>query len=184
RGHAQLELTAGLANFYAGGGYAALQGSNVASNQEYEFGAGGSYPIWRDGGSEVRLGLDLVYFGYNKNLRFFSLGQGGYFSPQSYFAALIPVEYRQKTDDLTWAIGGSVGYQTYNEHSSPVFPNDPARQFALEAEAATNPLTSAFYPSKTASGLVGGAKGEIEYKVNDSLRIGGRAVYQRAGDWN
>jgi hypothetical protein len=76
RGHAQLELSVGEANLYAGGGYAVLDGENVTSNQEYEFGTGGSYPVWRGSqNDEVRLGMDVVYFGYQRNLDFFTLGQ-------------------------------------------------------------------------------------------------------------
>ena len=97
RGHAQLEYSLREANLYAGGGYAVLDGKNVASNHEYEFGAGGTYPIWRNATDELRLGLDTVYFAYDKNLRFFTLGQGGYFSPQSYLAALFPLKYTSKT---------------------------------------------------------------------------------------
>ena len=102
RGHTQLEMSVRDANFYAGGGYASLNGLNVASNTEYEMGAGGTYPVWRGpSGDEVRIGLDLVYFAYDKNLRFFSLGQGGYFSPQSYFATLLPVRYISRATTST-----------------------------------------------------------------------------------
>jgi hypothetical protein len=60
---------------YAGGGYAVLYGFNVESNSEYELGAGGSFPIWKgDSNNEVRLGLDLVYFAYDKNLRLLAYG--------------------------------------------------------------------------------------------------------------
>lgn len=76
RAHGQLEMSAGLGNFYAGGGYSVLDGKNVASNEELELGAGGSYPVWRSKNENVRVGLDLVYFGYKRNLRYFSLGQG------------------------------------------------------------------------------------------------------------
>src|SRR5208282_2300213 len=157
---------------------AVLDGENVASNQEYEFGAGGSYPIWRGHNDEVRLGLDIVYFGYNKNLDFFTLGQGGYFSPQSYFATLFPIKFTAKTDALTWLIGGSLGYQTYNENSSLIFPNNPALQSALMAAAAavSTPLATSF-PGQTASGVVGGAEGSVEYRVNDSFVLGGQASY-------
>ncbi|OJW23197.1 MAG: hypothetical protein BGO51_11680 [Rhodospirillales bacterium 69-11] len=185
RAHAQLEGSVQDANFYFGGGYAVLDGTNVAQNHEYEFGAGGSYPIWRGQTDEVRVGVDLVYFSYDKNLRYFTLGQGGYFSPQSYFATLFPVRYTSKTDNMTWSIGGALGYQTYNEHSSPVFPNNPSLQSALVAQAAssTTPIQTSF-PSKSASGLVGGAEGSIQYRVNNSLILGGEAHYQHAGDWS
>ena len=185
RGHAQLEISKGESNFYVGGGYAVLNGENVSSNHEYEFGAGGSYPVWQNATDEVRLGLDAVYFGYDKNLRFFTLGQGGYFSPQSYLAALFPLKYTSKHDDLTWSIGGSLGYQTYNENASAVFPNNPALQNSLLELAATSSaavLTS--YPSRTASGPVGGLQGSIDYRVNNSFHIGGQASYQHAGDWS
>jgi cellulose synthase operon protein C len=57
RGHAQLEFSVQDANFYVGGGYAVLEGKNVESNREYEFGTGGTYPIWRDSTDELRLVL-------------------------------------------------------------------------------------------------------------------------------
>jgi cellulose synthase operon protein C len=172
-------------SFYAGGGYAVLNGENVTSNSEYEFGSGASYPVWRNATDEVRLCLDTVYFGYDKNLRFFTLGQGGYFSPQSYLATLFPLKYTSKHDDLTWSIGGSVGYQTYNEKSSPVFPNNPSLQNALVSLASTSTTTlPVSYPSKSASGLVGGAEASIEYQVNNSFAVGGQAKYQHAGEWS
>ncbi len=184
RGHAQLELSLGAASFYFGGGYAVLQGHNVEQNTEYEFGAGGSYPIWRNGNDEVRLGLDLVYFSYDKNLNFFTLGQGGYFSPQSYFAGLIPIRYTGKTDTLTWSVGGSIGYQVYNQNSSPVFPNNPALQSALVTAASTNSTIIPVHPGSSSSGVVGGADGSIEYRLDPSFRLGGRASYQHAGNWS
>lgn len=184
RGHSQLELSAGLANFYAGGGYNQLTGQNVKTNTETEFGAGGSYPIYRSAGSELRIGLDLVYFSYADNLRYFTLGQGGYFSPQSYFAALIPVNFTQKLEAITWSIGGSVGGQSYTEHDSPVFPNNPGLQARLVALAATNPLVATTYPGKSQTGVIGNAHGTVEYQASPSLRLGGLLRYDRAGDWN
>ncbi len=184
RGHAQIEFSAGKANFYAGGGYSSLTGVNVASNQEYEFGAGGSYSVWRSGSDEVRVGLDLVDFGYQKNLRHFTLGQGGYFSPQSYFAALVPVRYTGKTEEWTWSLGGAVGYQTYNEHNSNVFPNNNGLQLALDAAATGNPTINIVYPGQDASGIVGNATGSAEYIVDPNFRLGGRASYQHAGNWS
>ncbi len=183
-GHLQLEFSAGPANFYVGGGYDWLAGSAVASNEEGEFGAGGSLPVWQSGSDAVRVGLDLVYFGYQKNLRYFSLGQGGYFSPQSYFAAVIPVNYQGSEGDLSWSVGGSLGFQTYDEAASDVFPDNPALQDALVARAASTPGLATTYASDSNAGVVGGAHGELTYRVSRSLELGGRASYQRTGDWN
>lgn len=184
RGHLQLELTRGLANFYIGGGGSELTGRNVASNTGWEFGAGGSYPVWRAKGEEVRAGLDLVYFGYNKNLRYFSLGQGGYFSPQNYFAALIPVTYTSTGENLTWTVGATLGIQSYNESASNVFPNDPGLQQALVAESYTNAAVITQYPSDSKTGFTGGAHGSFDYRIDTGLHVGGTLRYDRAGDWN
>jgi Tfp pilus assembly protein PilF len=183
RGHAQLELSAGLANFYVGGGYSQLSGQNVASNTETEAGAGGSYPLYRTAADELRAGLDLVYFTYAKNLDHFTLGQGGYFSPQSYFAALVPVTFTHRLDNLTWAVGGSVGVQSYTENSTPVFPNNPTLQAQLDSLAAGNATILAAYPGTSATGVVGGVHGSIEYQVTPALRLGALLRYVHAGNW-
>ena len=185
RAHAQLEFSVREANFYVGGGYALLDGKNVASNRAYQFGAGGTYPVWQNATDELRLGLDAVYFAYDKNLRFFTLGQGGYFSPQSYIATLFPVRYTSRHDDIMWSVGGSIGYQTYSEKSSPAYPTDVTRQNALVSSVSASPtpvLTS--YPSRSASGVVGGVNGKIEYRATDSIALGAQAAYQHAGDWS
>jgi len=184
RGHGQLEFGVGKGYAYAGGGYDSLTGRNVKSNTEIEFGAGGAYPVYKTTSDEVRVGLDLVYFGYNSNLSYFSLGQGGYFSPQSYFAALIPVSYTQTLEDLTWSVGGAIGYQSYTQKASPVFPNNAELQGQLDALAAGTPGLVSFYPGKTASGITGGASGKIEYRATPSLRLGAKAQFQSTGDWN
>jgi cellulose synthase operon protein C len=187
RGHAQLEMSSGLANFYGGGGYSTLSGHNVAPNNELEFGAGGSYPIYRTPTDEVRVGLDLVYFAYDKNLRYFTLGQGGYFSPQSYFAAVIPVDYTARQDNLTWSVGASVGVQSYTENSSAVFPTNAGLQAQLvslaDSNTSTTPIVTS-YPGKSQSGIVGGVRGGIEYQLGPDLHVGGRLRYDKAGDWN
>ena len=185
RGHGQLELSLGAANLYIGGGYSVLDGTRVVSNQAYAAGAGGSSPIWRDQTDELRLGMDVVYFGYSKNLDFFTLGQGGYFSPQSYFATLLPLTYTSKHDNLTWSIGGALGYQVYNEDASAVFPNNPELQNALVALAATSAVpVLTYYPGANASGVVGNVHGSIEYHFNNVFSLGGQASYQHAGNWS
>ena len=186
---ANLELTEGLANFYLGGGGETLSGAHVASNTEYEFGAGGNVPVWRDATAEIRAGLDLVYFGYAKNLRYFSLGQGGYFSPQSYMAALIPVTYKDKvSENLSYEIGGSAGFQDYRENASAYFPDDPALQAQLVAQQA-NPGTAVTglltqYPSDKASGFTGNAHAAIDYRVSTNLHLGGRFDYEHSGNFD
>ncbi len=187
-GRANLEFSAGPADVYAGGGWYTLQGSNVESNTETQAGAGGSVPIWHDGGQELRVGMDLVYFGYGQNEYAFTLGQGGYFSPQSYFAALLPVTYRNKSSpDLSYEIGVAPGLQTYHQNAAPYFPTDPALQAQLVAMQA-NPATAvpgvqSAYAALGQSGPAGNAHASFDYRVSPDLHLGGSVNALHAGNF-
>ena len=183
RGRLQLEGSVGTVSYYAGAGGAGLFGSNVKSNTEVEAGAGFNLPVYTTDTQEVRTGLNLVYFAYDRNLGSFSFGNGGYFSPQQFFAALVPVTYRQQlTPDLVYTVGGSIGVQTFRAKSTNVFPNDPGLQAQLVALSATTGV-----PTKNAGfsdlGPGGGASGEIDYRVNDNLHIGAKAGFDRSGNF-
>jgi hypothetical protein len=185
RGYAQLELKSGLANFYLGAGYGSLDGDNVAHNTEISAGVGGSYPVWRNATDELRAGLDLVYFGFDKNLDYFTFGQGGYFSPQSYFAALIPVSYTSKAvPNLTYTIGGALGYQVFNQKSSLYYPTNSVFQASsANVLTPTNGLQN-IYGSENSSGIAAGVNAKAEYSVAPNFKIGARASYQHAGNYD
>ena len=99
-GRAQLEASVGAGTAYAYGGYASLNGKNVAANDRREAGLGISYPLFQRGESRLTSGLDLVYFGCSNNQRSFTFGNGGYFSPQNYVAVNLPIEYSSRMGDL------------------------------------------------------------------------------------
>jgi tetratricopeptide (TPR) repeat protein len=183
-GRAQVEYARGNGSLYAGGGYAVLQGTGVADNSRIEAGAGGSYAVLRRPDESVTLGVDLVYFAYDKNLRFFTLGQGGYFSPQSYTALNVPVDWRARSGDWSWRVGGSLGYAVWSEDSSPVFPNDPGLQAQLAAQGAQNPLLVVTNPSQSESGVIGSFRADLEYALTRDLALGAMLRYDRAANWN
>ncbi|UPG71328.1 cellulose synthase subunit BcsC-related outer membrane protein [Roseomonas gilardii subsp. gilardii] len=183
-GRGQFEWSAGRANFYAGGGYSQFEGKGVADNSRIEAGAGMSYAFFRRPDEELTSGLDLVYLSYDKNLRFFTLGQGGYFSPQNYVAANIPIDYRARIGNLSYHLGGQIGLAHFKEDRSPLFPNDPALQAQAESRAAADSTQSAFYSGQTQTSLVGGVRADAEYAVTPQFKVGGLLRYDRAADWN
>ncbi len=184
RAAAQLSLSMGSGYIYAGGGADQLTGKNVVKNTEFEFGAGGAYPVMKTADAETDVGVNLTYFAYNKNLRYFTFGQGGYFSPQSYFAATIPIDYKETDGNLTWAAGATVGLQSYNEDSSPYFPGNSNLQSKLVVAAAGSTTLQSVYPASTNSGVVGGGHGNFEYRLSKTFLVGGSLVYNRTANWN
>lgn len=179
-GRAQLEIPIGPGSAYIGGGYAVLTGTHVAANNRTEAGAGFSYPVLHDGDTALTAGMNLVYFSYANNQRAFTLGNGGYFSPQSYEAINIPIDYRSKSGRFSYDLGTTFGYAGFKENASPVFPHDPGLQSQLVAAAATNPLLSATNPSLTRNGFVAGIRVQLAYQLTDTLSVGGILRYDQA----
>ncbi len=184
RVHGALEFTAGLADFYINGGGGQVTGTNMASNTEMDIGAGASYPFYKEGDDEVRAGVDLSYLNYNKNLSYFTYGQGGYFSPQHFISAMIPVTYRSKLDpDTSYEVGVSVGEQSFSSNQSNYYPNDPALQAQLNGFQVYSGFSN-YYPAKSQSGIAAQIHGKFDYRVSPSLSLGGAFNFQNIGEFN
>jgi thioredoxin-like negative regulator of GroEL len=180
--YANFEGSVGSTYYYAGAGFAALVGEQVANNTDVEAGAGFSTPVWTTSTQEVRLGANAVYFGFRQNLGNFTIGNGGYFSPQQYVAFLIPVSYKQQlTDDLVYNVGGSIGVQSYRAKSARVFPTDNNLEGLLETTAGSTFGTR--FGGFSGTGLAGGAHGDIDYRVNNNLHVGAQAGFDRSGNF-
>jgi tetratricopeptide (TPR) repeat protein len=178
--YANFEGSVGSTYYYAGAGFSELLGEQVASNTVVEAGAGFSTPVWTTPTQEVRLGANAVYFGFRQNLGNFTIGNGGYFSPQQYFAFLIPATYKQQvTDNLVYNVGASLGVQTFRAKSSRVFPTDDALQTIL-ASSTSGAFGTRFSGFK-GTGLAGGGHADIDYRVNNNLHIGAQAGVDRSG---
>ncbi|GBQ27619.1 cellulose synthase operon protein C [Gluconacetobacter azotocaptans DSM 13594] len=178
-GHGELEWATPVWSLYAGGGFAYLSGTHVADNTEVEAGLGGSATVWQmDQRQRLRVGVNLTYFGYKRNSYDFTWGQGGYFSPQSYYAIMPTAEYSGHIDRWTWFLRGEAGYQNYHDASAPYYPlND-----GLQQASTTTPPNS--FGKQGASGVAGTGRARVAYQVNPELRLGLEGGYTRAGSWS
>jgi cellulose synthase operon protein C len=183
-GHGQLEISLGVGGYaYAGGGYNVLTGQNVAQNNEVESGAGFGVPLYKQGDSTLLTGLDLIYFSYENNQRGFTLGQGGYFSPQNFFAINVPLDFRSTWGGLKYHLRGILGYDTFHEIGSPLYPINPALQAAADAAAAVNPDIPTTNQAQNKSGVVGGVRVDLSYPLTDELSIAGGFAFDQAPQW-
>ncbi|WP_162993445.1 cellulose synthase subunit BcsC-related outer membrane protein [Asaia bogorensis] len=182
--YAQLAYGDENASLYARGGGSYLTGRNTRSNTGYEAGAGGQIRIWSQERPDLRhnlhLGMDLTWFGYDRNEYQFTFGNGGYFSPQNFVAFTFPVTYAGSYKQIDWRVIGRVGYQTYHSSRSQTFPANSDTQ-ALLANVA--PLY-AYQDGNSANGLTGGIYGAIDYRMTPNLKLSLNADYQKAGPWN
>jgi cellulose synthase operon protein C len=103
---------------YVSGGGAFLQGKNVPNNWQ-AIGTAGIYARVMKG---FTVGVNASGMHYDKNLQYFSLGQGGYFSPQKYGLASIPISYFARHQRFEYRIRASGGVQYISEDASPFYP--------------------------------------------------------------
>jgi Tfp pilus assembly protein PilF len=181
-GRGQIEVPIGTGYAYAGGGYSTFEGNGVARNTRVEAGAGLALPLYKTEAGELTGGVDLVYLSYDRNLRYFTLGHGGYFSPQQYTGVSIPVDWRGRAGDVTYRLGATLGYASFREDQADFFPTDQERQRRLEAVATeTSP---AVHKGQSVSGFTGGLRAEVDWAISPTLTLGGAVRYDKSPDFD
>ncbi|HEV2326097.1 MAG TPA: cellulose synthase subunit BcsC-related outer membrane protein [Terracidiphilus sp.] len=117
------------------GSFSFLQGLNVPDNWSM-FGNAGLY--W-----QVVQGLTIGVNGgamhYDKNLKYFSFGQGGYFSPQQYYLGSIPISWYSRHPRFEYEVRFSGGIQYLQESRTQFYPVLPG----------STKVTQGYYASDT-----------------------------------
>ncbi|MNU93457.1 Cellulose synthase operon protein C precursor [compost metagenome] len=87
-----------------------LQGKNVEDNWRIRWMTGYYYKLINDNNERLTVGVSNMLWHYDKDLSSYSLGQGGYYSPQEYVSFALPVTWRKRTENWSWELGGSVSW--------------------------------------------------------------------------
>lgn len=191
-GRAEIGTAIGDFGAYGFGSYHFVGGKNVANNNRYEGGAGAYYKVINTPSMELTAGLSATALGYDKNLRYFTLGHGGYFSPQRYFSLNIPVEWTGRSGQLSYRFDGSIGVQSFRESSAAYFPTSAGLQTAWEAAATEANATAGgptgvtwktSYPGQSKTGLGFRMGGAAEYRLAPKWTVGGKLALDNASDY-
>ncbi|ANI30540.1 cellulose synthase [Yersinia entomophaga] len=102
--------------------YHYLTGQNVADNQRLRLMTGYYYKLINEDNRRLSVGLNGMWWHYQKDLSGYTLGQGGYYSPQKYLSVAIPVNYRQRTENWSWELGGSISLSHSATSDEPRYP--------------------------------------------------------------
>jgi tetratricopeptide (TPR) repeat protein len=190
-GRLDMAYDLGQYGVYANGSYHVLDGENVARNSVYEIGGGFYARALEKRDMRVTWGLNVTTFFYDKNLRRFTWGHGGYFSPQSYFAVAIPVEWSGGRGRFSYKLNAALGIQSFKEDGAAAFPNDSALQAALEqriidaideSEDGTTTLVAG-YSGQNSTGIGFNFGGAFEYLIAPNLAAGARFGVDNARDY-
>lgn len=179
-GRAQLGWEQDDVGLYGYGSAHLITGQNVADNQHIEAGIGSYWHTRRHADEQFELGLNMSYQHYQKNLRGFTWGHGGYFSPQQLITLSVPTQWSGRQGRLNWGVQGTVSMQAYREDAAPYFPTDPAAQSALESMVRLGTATSASYAQRSSIGMGMNLGGSLEFQLTRQIDLGTRISLEHA----
>jgi tetratricopeptide (TPR) repeat protein len=166
----QLQFARGdaMSGFYVGVGGQYLTGYQVETNTRID-GSGGAYWRVKSFPEYGNLSIGANFFGmhYAHNEQAYTFGMGGYFSPQAYFLANIPVTWTgHYMTHWHYEILTGLGVQAFQQDSAPLFPL--AGQKASEIG-----LNNAALPSLTSVGPNYNLRGNVSYQIGPHWFAGG-----------
>ncbi len=136
---AQFAASQSTTGQYVSVGGSLLRGEHVADNWGVQGTAGGWWRVLSNAQGELTVGINFTGLHYDRNLNFFSLGHGGYFSPQEYLLGAVPVSWRGRRSGLEYEISGSAGLQSIKEDGAPLDPTQSEELFyASDSRRGTN----------------------------------------------
>ena len=166
----------GAVGFWGSAQQHLLTGKNVPDNWRTRLMGGGYYKFVNETHRRASVGLSTMLWHYQQDLGGYTLGQGGYYSPQGYFSLSVPVSYRQRTPDWSWELGGS-GSWSYAR-------TDDSRRYPLEGLLPSGlPDRNAPVKGGSSSGFGYTLNGVVEHRLTEHWRIGGRVDIQQADDY-
>ena len=175
-GEIQVHSGDAVSGWYVQGGGQYLTGLHVANNQRIDGDGGAYWTAWHspEYGSLVA-GTNFFGMHYERNLRYFTYGQGGYFSPGAYLLAAVPLTFNgHYGTKFHYRVVGSLGMQAFQEDSAPYFPLDPVYQAAHG-----NPT----YPERTSVGGNYNLETEGSYTIADHWYVGAYTNFNNSRDY-
>ncbi|MGM0983716.1 MAG: cellulose synthase subunit BcsC-related outer membrane protein [Pseudomonadota bacterium] len=168
---------------YADVGAYRYTGHNVADNSSVELSAGGYVRPINTDRHQLQTGIHLGLMAYDEDLSHFTYGHGGYFSPQEYISVSFPLRYQAEQGKLSYEAHLTPGYQAYSTDGNAVFPTDPDAQALADTLTQLGGLAESRYPASDESGLGLSVGGEVAYRLNSALSVGGGLNYNSFGDY-
>ena len=159
---------------------AIYEGESVADNDFAQINTGLYFFPQRNEQFEMATGFNITAFGFENNMRFFTFGQGGYFSPESFLSASIPLRMTYTEGKVTVKLDLGLGVQFFEEEAASFYPSDPDLQQQLVGLEETQPTTFED-DSERQFGTRGSAA--LIYQINPQLSFNSQIGFSNAADY-
>ena len=168
---------------YASIGYAGLTGQGVKANSEFESSVGGYWRLYQTPDTRATVGVSMTALGYRENLSYFTLGHGGYFSPQNYFSFGMPMDIAGRKGRFSYQLGGDIGVRYVRQDRAPYYPTNAGMQASWESQVKLLPSLAtyfAYYDAESSTGFGYNLAGSFEYLLTPKVAFGARLAFDNS----
>ncbi len=152
-------------------GYYVLTGRNVLTNTELALRTGADWSFIQDDDMRLSAGLALTNWRYKENLRYYTFGHGGYYSPQNYVSLALPFRWTGRAERWSYLLKGALSTSVSYEKDMDYYPTDAALQSLVG---------NTIYAGGHGTGNGYSVGGALEYKATQHLFVGGRFDIDRS----
>lgn len=154
-----LEKPGGWITPFARFGLAGYRGHGVRDNQEWRLGVGVGITLHRNLDRVFQINPTLESRGFANNQDHYSLGHGGYYSPQQSVALVLPVQDIGRGGRLSWMLRGTLSLSRTRTDAAERYPMNPQYQRLAQA------MGQGRYGAGGGMGLGGSLQGAVEYRI-------------------
>lgn len=159
-------------------GYAEyLSGHNVKDNRSLRLLSGLYYHLINEPHEQLTLGGSLMYMHYAYDLSGYTLGQGGYYSPQQYLSAAVSAAWRKRSE--RWS------YETSLSLSESISRTEGIDRYPLKGlipQDLSDYDARSDSSSDTSFGI--SLRALAEYRLTDNLFVGGEFSLTKSPDYS
>lgn len=156
-----------------------ITGKNIPDNTEFNLQGIVGKTVYQQPGHRVEVGASLFLWTFEKNLRFYTFGQGGYYSPQAFGSLSFPVTWTGNVNGWSWQMQARIGASESREDDANLYPLSP--NLAAAAAAQGNPTIET---GGSGGGTSTGLRLALEKQVMNNFVLGGYFEIDRSEGYN
>jgi hypothetical protein len=157
--------------------WATYRGHEVLPNREQAAAIGVDWALSRGADHYLAVGPVLRLRAFDNNQNHYSVGHGGYYSPQRSTTVSVPVQAAMRGTDLSWVVRVAPSWSQSSTTSAPRFPT----RADLQAQAAAQGQGT--YGGSRGPGAGWALQSTWEYRMNAHWTTGFRVAAERSPDY-
>lgn len=170
-------------------GWHRLSGENVPDNDRVRAMAGWYHKLIQRTDLRLDAGVSAMYWRYARDLGGYSLGQGGYYSPQQYVSIGVPVSFAWRNQDWSLRLDASFSWSRARTDAARRFPETGLMAGVLEdLQPQYGPLAldpdDLYTGGGSSSGTGYRLHAALERRLSDHFVLGAAATLQRSRDYS